>query len=325
VRIQAPPAIDSRTSLSSHVPRVSAVIPSHNCAQFIGRAVECVLSQTLDDCEVVVVDDGSTDDTAAVLKPYRQNPRVHYIYQQSRGVSAARNVGARLSRGEYLAFLDADDLLVPNALQLMAEQSDRTGASWCVTDILKVNGEKREIRRTDIPPGNLFHAILKHDFPCRAMFFRRKDFFDVGMYDESLVCREDWDLNLRMVEQNKLFVYLNEPVYLYSWRDGSLMTASYAKVLANTEKLLRKHHKRLADAGDRAAAKIYAHKMWDLGRRYFYLIRDYSRTFACLRESLAYDLNFRRMFHPLLHNFRRFAERTAAHESLSGRNRSSAK
>jgi glycosyltransferase involved in cell wall biosynthesis len=267
--------------------------------------VESVLRQTWRDVETIVVDDGSTDDTATVLAPYFNEPRFRYIRQTNRGLPGARNAGARASHAEYLAFLDADDELAPNALELMRAELESSGASWCIIDILKVRETAREVQRTAMPSRDMFHGILKEDFIRRAMFFRRRDFIDIGMYDESMKYREDWEINIRMFERNAPFVYLAQPLYLYSWREGSITTANKPGVLHYTEMVLRKHHKRIADAGDDAVAKIYAANMWDLGRRYFYLLRNYRRAFACVRESLAYDPSPGRLLHPLAHNSRR--------------------
>ena len=287
------------------MPAISVIIPSFNCAEFVCKAVDSVLSQTFQDYEILVIDDGSSDNTGSVLEQYFSEPRLRYIRQENRGLPGARNAGARLSQAEYLAFLDADDELAPNALELMKSALDSSGASWCLIDILKVKADGNEIRRTEIPSGNLFYGILQDDFICRGMFFRRQDFFDVGMYDESMRNREDWELNIRMFECGNSFSYIAEPLYLYSWREGSITTGNKPGMLHHTEKILHKHHKRLADNGDRVAASLYALNMWGLARNYFYRVKNYSRTLVCIKESLAYDPNPARFLHPLIHHIRR--------------------
>jgi glycosyltransferase involved in cell wall biosynthesis len=104
---------DSSTSL------FSVIIPAYNYAQYLPRALDSILQQRRDDCEIVVVDDGSTDDTAGVVRAYesRVNRRIRYAFQQNRGLAAARNHGVRLSTGRYLLFLDADDALFPDAME----------------------------------------------------------------------------------------------------------------------------------------------------------------------------------------------------------------
>src|ERR1019366_6906368 len=103
---------------------VSVVIPAYNYGRFVTEAAECALNQTYRPLEVIVVDDGSTDDTRQRLAPYLD--RIQYVYQENRGLSAARNTGIRHARGEWIAFLDADDFWHPQktTVQLGAVAGD---------------------------------------------------------------------------------------------------------------------------------------------------------------------------------------------------------
>jgi glycosyltransferase involved in cell wall biosynthesis len=286
------------------VPLVSVIIPCFNGADHVGTAIESALTQTLTDIEVIVVDDGSTDGTALVLQPYLVDTRVHYLYQQNRGLPGARNTGARASRFSYLAFLDADDQLAPHAIETMLQELLRSGSAWCLIDILKRTPAGEEIQRTMVPNENVFYSILKDDFIRRGMFFQRDSFFAVGMYDEEMRNREDWDLNIRMFARGLPYSYLSQPLYLYTWREGSI-TRNRARVLDYTEKLLDKHHKRLADAGDRKASTIYAALLWDLGRQRLYHASDLRGALRSVTQSLRYDFRLGRIFHPLAHQIRR--------------------
>lgn len=287
--------------------KVSVIVPSFNCAPYLADALNSVLVQTMQDFEVIVVDDGSTDQTPEVVNRYSGDHRIHYLYQNNRGLPGARNAGARRANAAYLAFLDADDALAPDALEKLATALDHSDAAWCVVDLLKIRGAAREIQRSQVPEKDHFYEILADDFIRRGMFFRRDAFIDVGMYDEEMKNREDWDINIRMLERGKRFVYVPEPLYIYSWREGSITTGNPAKMLFYTERIIRKHHKRLADAGDATARKLYAESMWGLARNYFYLMGSVRKTMACVRESLAYDPSPRRLFHPVVHQFQRLA------------------
>ncbi|GAN77658.1 glycosyltransferase family 2 protein [Acidisphaera rubrifaciens] len=275
--------------------RVSVVVPSYNCAALLPRAVGSVLRQTMQDFELVIVDDGSTDETPDVIARYRCERRIRCVVQGNRGLPAARNAGMAVSTAPYVAFLDADDELAPDALAVLTAALDADpGAGWCVTDITRITGETRDIVRSRIP-GDIFYGILEDDFIRRGMFFRRAALAAAGLYDPHVRMREDWDLNIRLIHGGVPFVYVPEPLYWYHWREGSITTGRPHRKLAYTRQVLRKHHKRLADAGDPRAAAIYAECMWDLGRRYFYETRTWQRVLACMAESLAYGIGPRRI------------------------------
>jgi glycosyltransferase involved in cell wall biosynthesis len=103
----------------SSVPKVSVVIPTYNCSSYLKEAVDSVLNQTYRNYEVLVVDDGSSDGTRCTLEPYLDT--INYIYQENRGAPAARNTGIRAATGEFIALLDADDVWLPEKLQLQME------------------------------------------------------------------------------------------------------------------------------------------------------------------------------------------------------------
>jgi glycosyltransferase involved in cell wall biosynthesis len=288
-------------SLGGALSVVSVIIPAYNAERFVAGAIESVLAQTLQDWDLIVVDDGSEDGTAQVVKPFLADCRVQYIHQRNKGLPGARNAGALVSNGQYLAFLDADDFLAPNALEMMRGKFDESGAAWLNVGVLKLDGTHRTVRHPWTPDGDLLLAILKDDFIVRSPFYPRKEFFAIGMYDEQIRMREDWDLNIRMIAATKPFALLDEPLYLYSRTEGSITTGNLPKLFSYTESVLRKHHKKLADEGNKAVARIYATHLWQLARRNFYEVRDFGTALRCFRESMHYDLDVYRLFHPLVH------------------------
>src|SRR5207249_11176371 len=111
---------------------VSVVIATYNCRRYVGEAVESALAQSYQPIEVIVVDDGSTDGTAEELRPFKD--RIRYLVQANQGPAAARNHGIRAARGEYVAFLDADDLWAPSKIEKQVaamEKSDKIGVVHC--------------------------------------------------------------------------------------------------------------------------------------------------------------------------------------------------
>ena len=267
-------------------PKVSVVIPSYNSAHCVDEAIQSVIDQTYSNWEVVVVDDGSADDTEDVVRRFRADLRIRYVRQENRGLPGARNAGARVAQGEYLAFLDADDLLDTRALELMVGAAMSHNAQWCMCNVVLRKGGVDEIARTRLP-NDPFKRLLSHDFITRAPFFRTDAFSAIGMYDELMLAREDWDINIRAMEHGLPFVLEETPVYIYRVAPAGISRNS-RKMLTYTERILNKHHRRLATR-DAEVRRILADSLWDLASKWFYQVRDYRRAFACASQSILWD------------------------------------
>lgn len=194
-------------------PRVSVIIPTWNRARLLGKAVDSVLSQSLSDFELIVVDDGSTDDTPRLLDGYGAALRV--IRRENRGPSAARNTGIRASSAPFLAFLDSDDRFVPEklAIQVAAMEArpdlliSHTDEIWYRRGEL-LNQKKKHAR----PEGFIFAQCLPLCVVGMSTVMVRREFFDtVGLFDEELPCCEDYDLWLRAAVTLP-FLKIDEPL-----------------------------------------------------------------------------------------------------------------
>src|SRR5208282_1375871 len=201
--------------------RVSVIIPVYNGAATIGRALDSVFDQTFTDYEVVVVNDGSTDDTAAVLAGY--GDRIHVVTQANRGLPAARNAAVAASRGELLALIDHDDQWLPQKLALAAAAmlSD-PGAVLLYSDMIVVNEAGEEIRRSQIRPDTA-HAPTMDEMLARiwpitpSTVVMRRDAFDrAGGFCEQLISAEDIHFWLLMREQGH-FIYLPEKLVRFTY------------------------------------------------------------------------------------------------------------
>ena len=126
-------------------PMVSVIIPAYNAAEFLAATIASVQKQTFSDWELLIINDGSTDDTVAVVREYQEtNHNIHLIHQLNQGVSSARNLGVEKSKGQIIAFLDADDQWLPNKLQQHLEHfqsNSRLGVSFAQVEILTQAGE----------------------------------------------------------------------------------------------------------------------------------------------------------------------------------------
>jgi glycosyltransferase involved in cell wall biosynthesis len=128
----------------SELPLVSVVIPAYNAARYLEEAVRSVLEQTITDLEVIVVNDGSTDDTSAVARRIA-DPRVRVIDRPNGGVSRARNTGIEAARGTYIALLDADDTMLPDNLEVKITALETAGADWVFSDIWRCDAEMQPL------------------------------------------------------------------------------------------------------------------------------------------------------------------------------------
>ena len=179
---------------------VSIIIPTHNRWRWLREAIASVLSQSYRNFEVIVVDDGSTDDTDAKLAGFRSDVRV--LRQEQKGVSAARNHGVSVARGRYLAFLDSDDLWLPEKLKVQTEFMDEhPEAEICQTDEIWIRGGIRvnPKRKHEKPSGDIFRRSLELCLVSPSAVMMTHALFNaVGGFDESLPVCEDYDLWLRI-------------------------------------------------------------------------------------------------------------------------------
>ena len=185
---------------------VSVIIPSHNRWPMLGEAVDSVLAQTASVYELIVVDDGSTDETPRWLRDY--GARLTMLSQSRRGVAAARNLGARQASGRYLAFLDSDDTWHPVKLERQLAFMERNlDVEICQTDEIWVrNGVRVNPRhRHRKPSGDIFRASLDLCLVSPSAVMMRRDLFErVGGFDESLPVCEDYDLWLRIAKDTEV-------------------------------------------------------------------------------------------------------------------------
>ena len=206
------------------MPEVSVIIPTYNSARYLVEAVDSVLAQSYKEFEILVIDDGSTDETPAVMKKY--GPPVRYIRQKNGGVSAARNKGIEESTGLYVAFLDADDTWLPNKLErqiseLRAHQNYR----FCYSDFIPVTSdlEPLEVDRLD-PQGTALEDLLLRGNVvgsiCTVLCDRA--LFDVvGGFDLSLSQCADWDMWVRLARVTD-FLYLDDRLVTYRKHDTNM-------------------------------------------------------------------------------------------------------
>lgn len=179
---------------------ISVIIPTYNRAGRIGEAIESVIAQTGRDWELIVIDDGSTDDTEEVVRSFGDD-RIRYVRQENRGVSASRNVGIEKAKGELIAFLDSDDRWEPRKLEVQKEFFDSNPAVHvCQTEEIWIRNGVRvnPMKKHAKPSGWIFARCLDLCLVSPSAVMLRRSVFDrIGAFDESLPACEDYDLWLR--------------------------------------------------------------------------------------------------------------------------------
>jgi glycosyltransferase involved in cell wall biosynthesis len=228
----------------------TVVMPAYNAEATIAAAIESVLAQTHDDWELVIVNDGSTDDTYAVIHAYLNDPRVRALGQPNRGLSAARNAAIAAGRAPLVSMLDSDDLWLPTYLEEMAAAlaADPT-AAFAYTDAWMLDDRTRRIHRAsamayqdppDPPPADadaLLAELVLRNFVFTSATVRRRVLDEVGGYRPGLSAAEDYELWLRIAAHGyraarvpgRLAVYRRRPGSLS--RDSLLMAQSLREVL----------------------------------------------------------------------------------------------
>jgi len=223
---------------------VSIVLPVYNGAKTIVDAVNSVLDSNFTDYEIIIVDDGSTDETREVLKQYLSHPKISYIFQQNRGLSSARNTGINNSKGNYLVFLDDDDVI---GVEKLASQSTflnlhpKIGVVYSESMWFKEN-DLSDTRQVVFPKysGNILPELLNGNFiHVNSVMVRTEIIKDVGGFDDDLKELEDWDLWLRLSLHNNIFSFQKGVHSMVRIRKGS-MTFDQKKMNQTSVKVLKK-------------------------------------------------------------------------------------
>ncbi|UTA47363.1 glycosyltransferase [Simiduia sp. 21SJ11W-1] len=208
-------------------PLVSVVIATYNMGQYLPQAVESILSQTWKNLEIIVVDDGSEDDTPKVMKQFSGNEKVHYIGNKNQGQPKAKNCGVRNAKGDFIAFCDADDLWEPYKLakQMPLFNNLRTGVVYS-----EVSHIDEHNSRYEKPPAYARHRgkvteqlLYKNFVPFGTAVIRRQCVLQNGMFDEEFRMGIDWDLWLRY-SLDWEFDYVPDKTYVYREWSGQMST-----------------------------------------------------------------------------------------------------
>lgn len=200
--------------------KVSVIIPTYQSEAYISQAIESVLKQSYKDFEIIIVDDGSKDNTDKILKTYSSNNFIKMIFQKNQGPSTARNRGINESSGEYIAFLDSDDIWLPDKLEKQIKVMENDPLIGLVySDTYFFDSEKiwpKTSFRFQIPgKGSVFNTLFVENFiPLLTVIIRRTCMDANNLFNSEFEPAEDYDLWLRVSQKMKI-AYVNEPLAKY--------------------------------------------------------------------------------------------------------------
>lgn len=231
-----------------YMPKVNVIIPAYNAARFLPAALESVETQTFEDWQIVLVNDGSTDNTAELVAPYRERlgEKLRYIQQPNAGLPAARNAAIRNSSAEFLALLDADDIWLPCRLEESLKSFEgrpETGLSYGMIRCIDEHGITNGMcdRRQKHAEGRVAaHIYTRHiNLPCPTITFRRKCVDEVGLFDETMRATEDRDMWFRIAL--KYEVRFVERVIAHYRLSANSMSTDLNRMLTAQLQFVEKH------------------------------------------------------------------------------------
>jgi glycosyltransferase involved in cell wall biosynthesis len=223
------------------------LIPAYNVVDYVAEAIESVLVQTYPAVETIVVNDGSTDGTAGVIRAYREH--IVYIEQENRGLAAARNAALAVASGGFIGLLDADDIWLPERLErCVAKLDDRPEIGFVTTDAwLLEDGTRTGKRFYDLPTNEFAEQVrlarmIRSNVVFPSVVARRELYDRHGKFDESLRRSEDYDLWLRFLAGGEIGACIAEPLAYYRLRSDSLSANGAAQARAHRSVLRKQLH-----------------------------------------------------------------------------------
>lgn len=279
-------------------PKVSVIIPVYNGERFLSEAIESVINQTYPNWEIIAINDGSTDRSMEILKHYKSklSSLIHVINQENLGPSVARNSGIKKAKGEYIAFLDYDDLWLSEKLEKQVkflESNNEISLIYCDCYIIDNNSNIEKdtySEKTKFIKGKIFKKLLSNNFiPTSTVLLRKKVLDDVGLFNLEYKISQDYDLWLR-ISDKYLIDFLKQPLAKYRFhsesisKDVKLMTNEDFQIL---KYWLNKKPELKMELKDQIKSKI-AHLYYQTVLYYYHnhkikkAIKEFIKWFLCI-------------------------------------------
>lgn len=222
---------------------ISVVIPAFNREGTIVKCLESVMNQTYPVMEVLVVDDGSTDNTRSIVADFPSD-KVFLFCQNHKGAQAARNKGIINAKGDYIAFLDSDDEWLPEMLEETVKcYMDRGEHCVIYSDCYVRKEDRKSLWKLPDCEGNSYAALLQRPGPMfQSILVEKELLFEIGLLDEKVVAYQEWDTAIRLAQKAE-FVHIHKPLFIYCLHDGETISKDGAKDLLGYGQVIRNHRK----------------------------------------------------------------------------------
>jgi glycosyltransferase involved in cell wall biosynthesis len=240
---------------------VSIVIPAYNRSATIAEALLSLQNQTHSRWEAIVVDDGSRDGTSEIVATMaRDDSRIRFVREEAnRGAQAARNVGIRIARGEWIGFLDSDDQFLPESIERRLRVAEHAAVSVVHSECLLWEKDQ-PLMPYRVPPmsGRLFRRLLAEQGPMfQGLLARREELERIGYLDENIVAFQEWDTAIRLARHAK-FAFEPEPTFVYDCRTDVTISKDRLRGGRGYEQVMRKHFAAILFlAGPKVMARHY--------------------------------------------------------------------
>lgn len=282
---------------------ISIIVPVYNAEKYIKNTVESIINQTYNNIQIILVDDGSHDQSLKIIQDLaEQDRRIKVIHQQNRGVSAARNKGISIAKGEYITFVDADDFLEPQACEILYNNIKKYNSDISIASVQKINLSNRII---SLKPTNKVYKYSKEEF--LKVFFKNDSNVDVASanaklyskniykeitYAENRSSNEDRYYLFESILKCKAIVFQDTTIYTYKMHENSLSTSEVNERLFDNiyfaKKMLNEVNDQIPIFYDIALYNFQITTMWVYRNFYRYknIMKEYKEKLKIIRKSI---------------------------------------
>lgn len=262
-------------------PLVSIITPVFNGEKFLAKAIESALDQTYQNFELLIVNDGSTDNSFAIIKPFLKDSRVIYIEQKNAGVAAARNTAIKHAKGKYIGFLDQDDLWLDNKLEVQVaalEQDKSVALVHSKQDFIDSHSNKIDYEWVTGASGYCFRENFKKNrIAVLTVLIRKTIIEEIGLFNEQLSGADDYEMWLRVTLKHPI-KYIDQSLVFYRFHDNNVSKDSFRMTITDLKAIntiLSEHPEALNIAGKQTVRARLHELHYQLGSWYTWQDRDF--------------------------------------------------